>query len=149
MSQRNIAWVTFICNLLHNNGTYLTPILMPLICIHRSAASFALARAVEGDGDGEDTSGMVTAADLKLALKEVRPALGTQDEVLKLRYPFGISECSSSMNRVMRDLARYTAPVISSTPRLHSLLLVGAGGSIASGGAGVTGKGLMCFHYDI
>lgn len=108
------------------------------ICIYRSAASFALARAVEGVG--EDTTGMVTAADLKLALKEVRPALGTQDEVLKLRYPFGISECSSSMKRVMRDLARYTAPVVSSTPRLHSMLLVGAGGSIASGGAGVTGE---------
>lgn len=39
----------------------------------RSAASYALARAVESDGDG-----MVTAADLKKALGEVRPALGTQ-----------------------------------------------------------------------
>lgn len=105
----------------------------------RSAASFALARAVEsGFAEGADTDGMVLAADLERALKEVRPALGTQDEVLKLRYPFGISDCSSSMQRIMRDLARFTAPVVSSTPRLHSLLLVGARSDIASGGAGVT-----------
>ena len=39
----------------------------------RSAASYALARAVESDGDG-----MVTAGDLQKALCEVRPALGTQ-----------------------------------------------------------------------
>lgn len=105
----------------------------------RSAASFALARAVEsGLAEGGDSSGMVVAADLEKALTEVRPALGTQDEVLKLRYPFGISDCSSSMRRVMRDLTRFTAPVKTVTPRLHSMLLVGAGGSIAPGGAGVT-----------
>jgi SpoVK/Ycf46/Vps4 family AAA+-type ATPase len=39
----------------------------------RSAASYALARAVESDGDG-----LVTSADLEKALDEVRPALGTQ-----------------------------------------------------------------------
>lgn len=39
----------------------------------RSAASYALARAVEKDGNG-----MVTAADLETALGEVRPAVGTQ-----------------------------------------------------------------------
>lgn len=105
----------------------------------RSAASFALARAVEaGLGDGDDSSGMVVAADLERALKEVRPALGTQDEVLKLRYPYGISVCSSSMKRIMRDLSRFTTPVRSSTPRLHSLLLVSA-----SGGTGVTGEHLI------
>ena len=105
----------------------------------RSAASFALARVVEaGQGIGE--SGFLIAADLKRALREVRPALGKQDEVLKLRYPFGISDCSSSMKRVMRDLSRFTATINSSTPRLCSLLLVGAGGTISSGGAGVTGK---------
>ena len=98
----------------------------------RSAASFALARAVSGSGG--DCSGMVMSEDLKLALKEVRPALGTQDEVLKLRYPFGISGCSSSMKRIMRDLNRFTAPIVSSTPRLSSLLLVGSG----SGGSGAT-----------
>ena len=106
----------------------------------RSAASFALARAVEsGLGNGNDSSGMIVAADLEKALTEVRPAaLGTQDEVLKLRYPYGISECSSSMKRVLRDLTRFIAPVKSSMPRLHSLLLVGASGDISSGGAGVT-----------
>jgi len=106
----------------------------------RSAASFALARVVESSlgEEGGDTSGMVLAVDLERALTEVRPALGTQDEVLKLRYPFGVSDCSPSMERVMRDLSRFTTPVKSSTPRLHSLLLVGAGGSIATGGAGVT-----------
>ena len=100
----------------------------------RSSASFALVRALEGEGG----DGMVMATDLEQALKEVRPALGTQDEVLKLRYPFGISDCSSSMKRVMRDLTRFTTPIVSSTPRLHSLLLVGAGGSLTPGGAGVT-----------
>ena len=107
----------------------------------RSAASFALARAVEsGPGNDNDSSGMIVAVDLEKALTEVRPAaLGTQDEVLKLRYPYGISECSSSMKRVLRDLTRFTAPVKSSMPRLHSLLLVGASGDIiSSGGAGVT-----------
>lgn len=114
----------------------------------RSAASFALARAVEtGLGVGED--GMVAAADLERALIEVRPALGTQDEVLKRRYPFGISDCSSSMKRIIRDLTRFTTPVRSSTPRLYSLLLVGAGGVIASGGAGVTGECLMLVFCDI
>lgn len=39
----------------------------------RSAASYALARAVESEGSGE-----VTAIDLEKALDEVRPALGTQ-----------------------------------------------------------------------
>ena len=39
----------------------------------RSAASYALARAVESDGDG-----VVTTSDLEKALGEVRPALGTQ-----------------------------------------------------------------------
>jgi len=108
----------------------------------RSAASFALARAVE-TGLGARADGMVAAADLERALKEVRPALGTQDEVLKRRYPFGISDCSSSMKRIIRDLTRFTTPVRSSTPRLYSLLLVGAGGDISSGGVGVTGECLL------
>ena len=114
----------------------------------RSAASFALARAVE-TGLGVEADGMVAAADLERALIEVRPALGTQDEVLKRRYPFGISDCSSSMKRIIRDLTRFTTPVRSSTPRLYSLLLVGAGGAIASGGAGVTGECLMLVFCDI
>ena len=96
-----------------------------------------------GFDEGDDSNGMVLSEDLELALKEVRPALGTDDEVLKLRYPMGISECSSSMKRVLRDLHRFTSPVASATPRLHSLLLVGGGGATAAGGAGVTGK--ECF----
>ena len=109
----------------------------------RSAASFALARAVEsGFSEDEDAnSGMVTSADLENALKEVRPALGTEDSVLKLRFPFGISQCSTSVKRILRDLTRFTTPAISSSPRVHSLLLAGAGGSIGSGGAGVTALG--------
>ncbi|KAL9184351.1 hypothetical protein ACHAXT_002437 [Thalassiosira profunda] len=109
----------------------------------RSAASFALARAVESSFDrgDESASGMVLASDLERALKEVRPALGTQDAVLLERYPFGISDCSSSMQRIMRDLARFTTPTMSASPRLHSLLLVGAGGSVCTGGAGVTAEG--------
>lgn len=106
----------------------------------RSAASFALAKAVESGFD-ENCDGLVTAGDLELALKEVRPALGTQDDVLKARYPFGISECSSSMKRIKRDLTRFIAPTASITPRLHSLLLVGGsnykyGGGVIAGGAG-------------
>jgi len=103
----------------------------------RSAASFALARTVEsGFGEDDESSGMVMVEDLEQALKEVRPALGTQDEVLKVRYPFGISDCSASMERIKRDLTRFTTPVISSTPRLHSMLIVG--GNVAGGGAGAT-----------
>ncbi|KAL7483632.1 hypothetical protein ACHAW6_009276 [Cyclotella cf. meneghiniana] len=93
----------------------------------RSAASFALARAIESDGNG-----VVTSADLERALEEVRPALGTQDDVLRVRYPFGISEFSSSVMRIKRDLNRFTAPVLSSSPQLHSLLLVGGGAGAGS-----------------
>ena len=44
----------------------------------RSAASFALARAVESgfSEEDEESSGVVMVADLEQALKEVRPALG-------------------------------------------------------------------------
>lgn len=97
----------------------------------RSAASFALARTI----DSEDEEGLVSVADLEKALGEVRPALGKQDEVLKLRHPLGISPCSSSMKRILRDLERFTTPTASKAPRLQSLLLVGAGGN---GGAGAT-----------
>lgn len=96
----------------------------------RSAASFALARALESPSDG----GKVEVSDLKQALREVRPALGKQDEVLKARFPLGISLYSSSMERILRDLERFTTPVTATTPRLGSLLLVGSG----NGGAGVT-----------
>lgn len=96
----------------------------------RSAASFALARTIDTDEEG-----LVSVVDLETALGEVRPALGKQDEVLKTRYPLGISPCSSSMRRIIRDLQRFTSPAISKAPRLQSLLLVGAGGN---GGAGAT-----------
>jgi vesicle-fusing ATPase len=103
----------------------------------RSAASFALANAL----DDESSDGLVTVDDLGRALKEVRPALGTQDDVLQARYPFGISECSTSMKRIKRDLTRFIRPAISTTPRLHSLLLVGGSnnqyaGNVLAGGAG-------------
>jgi len=99
----------------------------------RSAASFALARAVE-EGDGAE--GVVTKADLEEALGEVRPALGKQDEVLTARYPHGLSPCSPGMKRVMRDLERFVSPGLpSQTPRLESILVVGSGGN---GGAGAT-----------
>ena len=99
----------------------------------RSAASFALARAVE-EGDGAE--GLVTKADLEEALGEVRPALGKQDEVLTARYPHGISPCSPGMKRVMRDLERFVSPgLVSQAPRLESMLLVGSG---SNGGSGAT-----------
>ena len=50
----------------------------------RSAASFALARTVESDKNDEE-AGAVSVDDLKLALKEVPPALGKQDELLRMR----------------------------------------------------------------
>mmetsp|Transcript_29296 Transcript_29296/g.69742 ORF Transcript_29296/g.69742 Transcript_29296/m.69742 type:complete len:905 (+) Transcript_29296:90-2804(+) len=101
----------------------------------RSAASFALARAVESDSLD---SGKVLESDLKQALEEVRPALGTDDELLRLRHPYGISHCNDAFDRILRDLDRFTAPVSASTPRLHSLLLVGAGGGVQPGGTGTT-----------
>ena len=112
----------------------------------RSAASFALARSVQkmdDEGGQEDSfldseDGKVSVADFEEALTEVRPALGKQDSLLKMRFPGGISPCSQSMERIMRDLRRFTAPVDTQMSRLHSLLLVGAGGN---GGAGVTALG--------
>ena len=100
----------------------------------RSAASFALARSFNESGVIED-DGKIGSKDLKLALTEVRPAFGKQDEVLQMRFPLGISPCSTSMQRIMRDLERFISPVESSSPRLRSLLLVGSGGN---GGTGVT-----------
>lgn len=97
----------------------------------RSAASFALARTVE---DAED-AGIVSISDINSALGEIVPALGKQDGVLKARYPFGISNCSSSIGRVMRDISRFITPTQSKAPRVQSMLLVGAGGN---GGSGVT-----------
>jgi SpoVK/Ycf46/Vps4 family AAA+-type ATPase len=97
----------------------------------RSAASFALARTI---GDDKE-EGIVAVPDIEKALGEVLPALGKQDEVLKMRHPFGISPYSASIKRILRDLRRFTAPAVSKAPRLQSLLLVGAG---ANGGAGVT-----------
>ena len=96
----------------------------------RSAASFALARTVEDDNID---AGVVSVSDLNQALIEVRPALGKQDEVLEVRYPYGISPCSPSMERIMRDLTRFTStPQIKSSdeegppkPKLQSLLVAG------------------------
>lgn len=115
----------------------------------RSAASFALARTVEeeysrGRSDDEAT---VMVSDLARALAEVKPALGKQDEVLEARFPHGISACSPSMKRAMRDLERFTStPNLlanqqshraesGKSPMLQSLLLVGDG---YKGGTGAT-----------
>jgi hypothetical protein len=92
--------------------------------------TYLLARTVEeveGDGGG----GVVTIADLELALSEVRPVLGKQDEVLEMRYPHGIIPYSPSMERIMRDLERFTSTPeqVSSTtvkvkPQLQSMLVI-------------------------
>lgn len=113
---------------------------MPAQCEHftgaelaglvRSAASFALARCFQ-DGD----EGYVTVKDLEQSLSEVRPALGRQDELLKLRFPMGISLYSSAIKRIVRDLDRFTLPLQSNSPRHQSLLLVGGGNN---GGSGAT-----------
>ena len=100
----------------------------------RSAASFALTRSLDVEAMGEK-AGVLTVADLEQALEEVRPALGRQDELLRMRFPLGISQCSVAMERIIRDLERFTAPIFSATPRLQSMLVVGAG---RIGGAGVT-----------
>ena len=104
----------------------------------RSAASYTLARSINAESDSTNIGmedGKVDVEDLKQALTEVRPALGKQDEVLQMRFPFGISPCSSPMERVVRDLQRFIAPAVETqSPRLRSLLLVGAG----SGGSGAT-----------
>lgn len=102
----------------------------------RSAASFALARTVDCDEDG-----IVSVGDLETALKEVRPALGKQDDILDRRFPNGISPFSVSMARVMRDLERFVSTPEYSTggksvaPRLESMMLVGSG---PNGGSGAT-----------
>lgn len=58
--------------------------------------------------------------------------------MLRMRFPKGISLCSMSMERITRDLERFIAPVKSASPRLNSMLLVGAGGN---GGTGVSALG--------
>jgi hypothetical protein len=73
-------------------------------------------------------------------LPESRPALGKQDEVLEMGYPHGTSQYSPSMERIMRDLERFTStPEVSSKvkvkPQLQSMLIVGAGDN---GSAGAT-----------
>jgi len=117
----------------------------------RSAASFAIARVVDENYDGDM---MVGLDDFKQALSEVRPALGKQDETLESRLPYGISPCSDAMQRLMRDLGRFTstpsylaeqgltatygmdrAATQQSTSTLQSLLLVGDG---HQGGTGAT-----------
>lgn len=100
----------------------------------RSAASFALARTIEMEQNVQE-AGIVSVGDLEQALMEVRPAFGKQDELLRMRFPLGISPCSLPIKRIMRDLERFTTPLPSEVPRLQSLLLVGAGGK---GGAGAT-----------
>jgi vesicle-fusing ATPase len=117
----------------------------------RSAASFALARTVEEGYNFVDSKDDATilVADLEKALEEVKPALGKQDEVLQARYPRGISPCSPSMQRVMRDLQQFTSTpsllakqhsspsdsATKSAPTLQSILLVGGGNK---GGTGAT-----------
>lgn len=106
----------------------------------RSAASFALARTVASDNLDQD-SGIINVEDLEIALKEVRPALGRQDEVLAMRFPNGISAFSPSMERVMRDLNRFVStPELADVevgvpPKLESMMLVG---SSVNGGSGAT-----------
>lgn len=107
----------------------------------RSAASFALARSVSEAPSSEISDIKLTRADFERALLEVTPVLGRQEELLKIRFPYGISICSPSMERIVRDLQRFVAPTPlaesspSSSSRLHSLLLVGAG---SKGDTGVT-----------
>jgi ATP-dependent 26S proteasome regulatory subunit len=101
----------------------------------RSAASFALSRTMDSADSEEDSSGgIVMATDLEAALSEVRPALGKQDDILQLRFPLGIVRYSSVVDRILRDLDRFTAPAASSAPRVSSMLLVGSG----AGGTGVS-----------
>eukprot|EP00536_Pseudo-nitzschia_multiseries_P001135 jgi/Psemu1/300561/fgenesh1_kg.14_\ len=97
---------------------------------------------------------MVGIHDFQQALSEVRPALGKQDEILESRFPYGISPFSDSMQRLMRDLGRFTSTpsylaeqgltpafgidkAVSKKPSstLQSLLLVGDG---HKGGTGAT-----------
>jgi len=117
----------------------------------RSAASFAIARVLDKDQAGDTTVGI---DDFEKALGEVRPSLGKQDEILESRFPYGISPCSDAMQRLMRDIGRFTSTpsylaehylspmygidkTVSQKPSstLQSLLLVGDG---YTGGTGAT-----------
>ena len=94
----------------------------------RSAASFAISRVIEADNgddfdDGTMAMSTVGVQDFQKALNEVRPALGKQDEILESRFPYGISPCSDAMQRLMRDIERFT-----STPSFlaeHNLIPTG------------------------
>lgn len=103
----------------------------------RSAASFALARSVQekaASGENEDEA-TVRVRDLEQALTEIRPALGKQDEVLEARFPYGISPCSPAMQRIMRDLERFT-----STPDLLAKQHLTPGDSTRNGAKSLKSK---------
>ena len=51
---------------------------------------------------------------------------------MNVQHPYGIIDINQSTKRIRRDLSRFTAPVISKSPQLHSLLLVGGGSGAGS-----------------
>ncbi len=106
----------------------------------RSAASFALARSIQQNPDNTSELSQVTVSDFEQALTEVQPSLGKQDAALQKRLPHGIYSYSLTMERIMRDLQRFIAPLSmnnAKSSKLHSLMLIGG----TSGGAGVSALG--------
>ena len=106
----------------------------------RSAASFALARSIQQDSDDTLELSQVTVSDFEQALTEVQPSLGKQDAALQKRLPHGIYSYSATMERIIRDLQRFIAPLSmnnTKSSKLHSLMLIGG----TSGGAGVSALG--------
>lgn len=95
-----------------------------------SASSFAINQYTNGDNvakvDQNIAKMKLTRNDFLLALNEVKPAFGVNEEDLNLNFPYGIIEYNQKVHSVFEKLKSYVEEVKNSdTERLISVLLHG------------------------
>lgn len=95
-----------------------------------SASSFAINQYTKGDNvakvDQNISKMKLTRNDFLLALNEVKPAFGVNEEDLNLNFPYGIIEYNQKVHSVFEKLKSYVEEVKNSdTERLISVLLHG------------------------
>lgn len=98
-----------------------------------SASSFAISKFTKSENIAkvdENISQMkLTRADFLMALSEVKPAFGVNEEDLNLNFPYGIIEYNRKVHSVFEKLQSYIEEVKhSDTERLISVLLHGEPG---------------------
>lgn len=98
-----------------------------------SASSFAINQYTKGDNiakvDQNIENMKLTRNDFLLALNEVKPAFGVNEEDLNLNFPYGIIEYNPRVHSVFEKLKSYVEEVKNSdTERLISVLLHGEPG---------------------